>query len=71
MEVDIQLSSGIDKEQTYQELIPQLEAYFSGGASISGSLMNWFSVHSKDQWHVLESKVGKGFVELPLKKERP
>ncbi|MAY83933.1 MAG: diguanylate cyclase [Flavobacteriales bacterium] len=40
MEVDIQLSSGIDKEQTYQELIPQLEAYFSGEDDFIANLAN-------------------------------
>ena len=40
MEVDIKLSSGIDKVQTYRELMPQLEAYFAGEDDFIANMAN-------------------------------
>jgi len=40
MEVDIRLSSGIGKTETYRELLPQLEGYFSGEHDFIANMAN-------------------------------
>jgi GAF domain-containing protein len=44
MEVDIKLTSGVDKAQLYRELLPQLEAYFSGEDDFIANMANLTSI---------------------------
>jgi len=44
MDVKMQLSTGLQKEAKYRELIPQLEAYFSGEDDLVANMANLASI---------------------------